>query len=150
MPRGGRRPGAGRKPKLRMVLGGMPTLPGIELPKEAISPLVDPPRDLVGAGPRALWRRLAPAALREKTLTLETAAGFRLLVETHDLANRVRDGILTAKPDVDVSKAVRTYAGLAQRVDAMLARFKLTGFGKPSESAAPRPVGRNAWAEVKR
>lgn len=40
-----------------------------------------------------------------------------------------------------------SYLKLAQRVDASLARFKLTAFGKPAVSDKPQPAA-NPWAQV--
>jgi hypothetical protein len=43
---------------------------------------------------------------------------------------------------------MRTYLKLAQLVDARLARFKLTAFGKPADGVTGRQTHKNPWHEV--
>lgn len=99
---GGRRVGAGRKPKsarehwlagdagkrgLALVErpadgGARKTTRGRSRPKEpSIDPAVDVPSDLL-PGERVFWERLAPLARANGTLTDDTVPGFVLLCQT--------------------------------------------------------------------
>lgn len=131
MPKGGIRVGAGRKPKLRMV----PT-PSSSMPA---------PADL-GPTEAGYWRHWAPLAHDAGTLTPQTAPAFRLLCELQVLAQRywakvAEDGETFFKVTVDGSgqeqrelKAhplIAKAAGLAYRVEQLLARFGLAPNGRP-------------------
>src|SRR5688572_18756748 len=135
MPRGGARPGAGRKPNppnegskvfsiYRQPKAAEPAPPVI-----AGSPLLEPPAELA-ADVQAVWRKLSRHALGERTLTESTAAGFVELCQqsvdlqsVHQTIQRLGAGTKEAEP------YFRTYLKLAQRFDSSLARFKLTAFG---------------------
>src|SRR5438046_2675825 len=113
MARGGARPGAGRKPGPRrrkaVVLGmdgarkpGAFALPA-PMTVEDADGLCEPPADLQ-AEEQAVWRALAPHAVRERTLIPSKAPGFRQLcrqwVYCAALDVRIRHlGIVSAEAD---------------------------------------------------
>ena len=141
MPWGGARIGSGRKPKrrnaLRLVATADPSTPqSSAVPAAPTAPvdasLANPPGELP-ADQGVFWRDYAPKALERGTLIESALPGFRLLCE------------LAAKKATAEQKAagfgvseMRLYLELAKRVEASLARFELTGFGKPARpTAAP-------------
>lgn len=161
MPRGGRRVGSGRKPKGKapgVVLGmdGSRLQGGIfggQAPQVPADPeLETPPGDLT-QGQRKVWRELAPLAVSQQTLVSSTVGGFRLLCRQWE-----RTDILARKVEklgAGSSKAIpfhKELLKLEQRLDASLARFKLTAFGKAADQAATRraAAAANPWAEVAR
>lgn len=81
MPRGGPRPGSGRKPEpkdgnvLAMPNRRAPALPPALDEGEKQGLLVVPAE--LSAGAAVVWARWASLAIAEKTLTPATAAGFR-------------------------------------------------------------------------
>jgi hypothetical protein len=92
-----------------------------------------------------LWSELAPHALASHTLTLETALAFRDLVEAivvkRALLTRIEaDGLVYIKVMVDGAGTehqelkshplLTQFRGLMQRVEAGMARFRLTPDGK--------------------
>lgn len=96
MPRGGARPGAGRKPKSRVL-----TMPGAS--RHAAKPpatgpsaedrkLVSPPKHLPLAE-RNVWRRLAPLAIENGTLKAPSVPGFEFLCELVILHKQLRKTI---------------------------------------------------------
>lgn len=141
MARGGKRVGAGRKPKpahLRMVDGGAghrPVLTGVPTtnPSTATAQIeeFDAPDDLA-ADARAVWLKLAPLAFKRKTLTRATAYGFELLCRNIVLERRFADSVTEAGGSA--------HRGMIQRVDAELARFDLAPFGKPIYDAEEQPA----------
>ncbi len=137
--RGGRRPGAGRKPKMKLVepLGSMPAA-GVPLPSTnadagGAEPLAEEwaaPDDL-GPDERKVWLKLAPHAVARQTLTKATAFQFELLC---------RNVVLERAMARDVEqRGTANHRGLIQRVDAELLRFDLAPNGKP-HGAAPGTV----------
>lgn len=164
MARGGPRPGSGRKPgsknKAGIVLGmDGARRPRIELPTPTDpiaadgdlaepDPLLDPPADL-SETEQAFWRKAAPRAVRQRTLTDAEVLGFRELCQHFAMKEQIAQRIAKAGADSSsVDGLLRQYVKLGQRVDAMLARFKLTAFGKPSDGAAAKPVKANPWASL--
>lgn len=162
MPRGGARPGAGRKPKPRdaepAVVVGMDGLPRRELRPAAsavdVQVLASPPSNMKSKEQREFWRAYAPAAIEQQTLIQQTALGFRELAEQFVMKQQIAAFIEAnggaANPIMDT--LLKQYVKLAQRVDASLARFRLTSFGKPAvpeggkrRSATPAA---NPWAQV--
>ena len=137
MPKGGRRPGAGRKPKtaLERAVTGNPGRRGRVLPGPgagagpvvAASAPVPPPEDLTSEE-RAVWTALASHAQAARTLTPGTALGFRVLCRNVVLEQRLATGEDRGGPN---------HRGILQRVDAELARFCLAPFGKPIYEAEP-------------
>jgi hypothetical protein len=134
---GGRRVGAGRKPRTRLeqVITGTLRGPGRVLPGPGAGegPMVAPidrfeaPADLSDLE-RALWLELAPHAFAARTLTRATALAFRLLCQTAAL-----ERVYAASAD----RGRANHRGLIQRVEAELAAFNLRPFGKPILEAAP-------------
>ena len=162
MPRGGSRPGAGRKPgsknQTAVVIGmdgsrrpraEMPTPTDVPVPVQT-GPLVEPPADL-SEPEQAFWRQVAPLAVRQRTLTEAEVPGLRELCQVYVMKEQVAGRIARAKAGA-ATKAVdgllRHYVKLGQRVDALLARFKLTAFGKPSTDTAAKPAAVNPWASM--
>lgn len=160
MPRGGARVGAGRKPKEpkpAVVLG----MDGVRLDSVAaptaaaassstVDGLVKAPKDLTPKQ-REVWKTWAPRAIEQRTLVPATVAGFSELCEQMVLKNEIAAAIDKAGVShYDSDRLLKRYAPLAQRVDASLARFKLTGFGKAADGAAKRSSASTAspWAKV--
>lgn len=156
MPRGGRRPGAGRKPKtggatvLRMdgtPHAGAPDLPPAVGPAERAS-LLTPPKDLSAAA-KTCWRQWAPRALDELTLTPSTEAGFRELcirmANVRAIDRRIaRLGIASQ----DALPYLRERRGQAAQLNTSLKDFKLSAFGKPATSEKPKPTAANPFTQV--
>lgn len=153
--------GAGRKPGSRsaVVLG----LDGKRLNADAVHQvtgtpdpvdedgLLAPPSDLPREY-RRYWARYAPSAIVQRTLIPAHVPGFRELCEQAAFKDALAKRIRRLKPESDnASDLLRHYEKLAQRLDATLARFKLTGFGKPAETGAgARKVAASPWAAVGR
>ena len=160
MPRGGRRVGAGRKPKQKrptLTLVNSRRDPAPAPPPAAADVDVDelavPPSDLTPAE-RDVWRSCAPLALEAQTLTPATAVGFRELCTVAALTYAIADSINVARSAKEpspyaIAEGLKLYPKYAQRLDGLLARFKLTAFGKPVDGAAkPTAAAVNPWAEV--
>lgn len=142
MPRGGRRAGAGRKPKTRLeraVTGNaghhirvLPHPGGGQVPVVAPIAGFEAPDDLTtDEGP--IWAELAPHAFANRTLTKATALSFRLLCR-----NVVLERALALDPG---TRGGANHRGLLQRVDAELLRFNLSPCGKAIyEEAVPEPT----------
>ena len=169
MPKGGRRVGAGRKPRARGVLLAMDGTRRTDVLPPALQPapssstraprsLAKPPADL-SAPRKAFWRTYAPHAIAEGTLTAATVVGFRELSEQwvlkEDLARVIEaaaaepvagdDLALVIARKRDAADALKAYVKLAQRLDATLARFKLTASGKAAPAEKPKAAA-NPWA----
>jgi hypothetical protein len=139
---GGRRVGAGRKPRTRLervITGTLPgpgrvlAHPGVG-PEPVVAPIdrFGPPDDLADPA-RALWLELAPHAFTARTLTPATALAFRVLCCNVALER-------TLAQDVD-KRGSASHRGLIARVDAELAAFSLRPFGKPILAAGePAPA----------
>ena len=163
MSRGGSRVGSGRKPGSRtaVVLGmdgqrrkehpgptaGSPSIAGA--PTDDPDSLAEPPADL-SPGQREVWRTFAPHALAQRTLVPAAVPGFRELCEQFVVKQAIfrrmeKLGLASARAE----GMRKRYEKMAQRVDATLARFKLTAFGKPADatSSARKPAA-NPWARV--
>lgn len=129
---GGRRPGAGAKPKrTRQHDSGATVL--AHPSSAAADPLpeiteFDAPNDL-SVDERNVWVELAPHAFRARTLTPASSFAFRLLcrniVLERQFAGSVQD------------KGSASHRGLIQRVDTELLAFNLAPCGKPMADAAP-------------
>ena len=127
---GGRRPGAGRKPKtaFEKAVTGNPGHRGnviahpssdqvqVPAPIETFEPPDDLPLD-----ERQIWRDLAPHAFKARTLTKGTALSFRLLCQNVALVRSIAVG---------AEKGGANHRGMLQRVDAELLRFNLSPCGK--------------------
>jgi hypothetical protein len=140
---GGRRPGAGRKPKFKAIDGGA----SAPVP-EAGAPLPSTNSDAGGAEPlpgewaapddlspdeRKVWLKLAPHAVARQTLTKATAFQFELLC---------RNVVLERDMATDQEqRGTANHRGLIQRIDAELLRFDLSPNGKP-HGAVPGTVAK--------
>ena len=147
MPRGGRRPGAGRKLKDRglAALHGSRQRTVVRFPAPAVAvsagvpaaPVACPePLDEEAA---AVWERLAPHALAAQTLTDGTAQAFALLC---------RQVVLERKLAACADAGHASHRGMMQRVEAGYVRFALAPMGKPIMSA--KPVEADPFAEFER
>jgi hypothetical protein len=175
---GGERVGSGRKPVSPRRVGTVVDFPaGDNLADAAPSVLLEPPVELLAAlaaaekaaGPEPssdsarvcaslqqqaeIWRRLAPLATDQGTLTAFSVPGFRelcqQLVLKDELWSKIMRFGIEGKSGRDRQK---DYARIAQRVDASLARFKLTAFGKPDDGAGAggaQQAPTNPWAQAK-
>jgi len=154
MPRGGSRPGAGRKPTKPKVVNidGKPRADVIPPAMQAAidqsiasdSPLLEPPADLSEAR-KTFWREWAPLAVAEGTLTEATVLGFRELSEQFVIKDTLGRQCEAKEPGW--GEAFKLWVKATQRVDSSMARFKLTALGK---SATPKraPTAVNPWARV--
>lgn len=157
---GGTRPGSGRKPKdagLRLVQGDTTHRPA---PSAPIAPVVDVPMPELPEAEAAVWASNAPHAMKQRTLTPETAESFREMCE---LVVRMRrlwaqidtDGLIYIKVSVDGAGVehqelkkhplLPDYRGLTQRVEAARTRFRLAPIGKEmytAEQPAANPLDR--------
>jgi hypothetical protein len=111
--------------------------------------LAVPPRDLP-RDQRKYWTRYAPLAIAQQTLIPAHAPGFRELCEQAAFKDALAKEIRKLKPESpNASDVLRHYEKLVQRLDATLARFRLTGFGKPAAAAsAARKASASPWAAV--
>lgn len=140
MPRGGRRPGAGRKkkdPALRAIDGGaakgnlgpsvvrLPTTNSDQVP-EGFEEFDAP--DALTIEQRKVWVQLAPFAFANRTLTRGTALAFERLCKHIVLERSLEAGELSGGSD---------HRGMIQRVDAGLLRFNLSPCGKALWERAP-------------
>lgn len=170
MGHGGARVGAGRPPKPRE--GGVVLQMDTAARREALdhppaseasrplseevkssvyTDLAEPPADLT-EGQAAFWRQYAGHAIDVGTLVPATVGGFRELCEQFALKQAIATRIEKVKPTSKRAEAhLRIYVRLAQRVDASLARFKLTSFGKPAEGSTGGRIIKaptNPWAAL--
>ena len=129
MGKGGRRPGAGRKPKGLHLVGLDGGASHSRLAPQVVQPTApidrfDPPPDLA---PEVLtvWQQLAPYAFEQRTLVPATTESFVLLCR-----NVVLERLLSVK-----QPGTAAHRGMIQRVDTELLRFNLSPCGKPLYSA---------------
>lgn len=135
MPRGGARPGAGRKPKTAAVaaLHGSHQRTVVRFPAAPAAPsapLVPVAVAIPGGLPakaRRAWERLAPFAVEAGTLTAGTAAAFAMLCRAVVLEAALGKGGEAGGP---------SHRGMMQRVEAGMVRFSLAPVGKPIAKAA--------------
>lgn len=132
---GGARVGAGRKPlsASERWMRGKPAAAVAVAPSTGAVVVADLPMpDDLPAAVAAFWMELAPHALAEATLTPTTAYGFRQLCET---------AALVAELAADAERRGGSdHRGAMQRLESALARFRLTGDGKPRSVEAAKPV----------
>ncbi len=157
MPRGGSRPGAGRKPGSAKVVGmdGKPRAdvipasmqgPGTEVPPAPpTGDLVDPPTDLTETQ-QAFWREWAPRAIGAGTLTDATRLGFRELAEQYVIKVSLAKAVEERAPGW--GESLKLWLKATQRVDASMARFKLTALGKPEAKPKAATGASSAWAAM--
>ena len=123
MPRGGRRPGSGRKPKSATVLGidGVrhaqwpAVVPDVAQPVEQFGP----PEGLIPEV-LAVWRQQAPHAFEMRTLARATEVSFERYCRAVVLEQRLG---LTAPGGAD-------HRGILRQVNAYELQFLLTPCGK--------------------
>lgn len=139
MPRGGARPGAGRKPKsaAERALDGNaghrgrvlthPSSAGVA-PAETPVEEFDAPDDLT-FDERKVWMELAPFAFQNRTLTKATSLAFRTLCRNVVILNQYASSVQ--------EKGSANHRGMIQRVDVELLSFGLAPCGKPMMTAAP-------------
>lgn len=158
MPRGGRRQGAGRKPKSakqHFLSGNAGHRLSLVTSREALADGDDPPSaspeivmpidQLSQEGEQAYWARYADPAIAVGTLTTKTIGGFVLLCQIAARADRMwedieREGFTWS--DEGVMKAhplLPAYRGLVQRQESLLQRYLLAAMAKADPAAAPRP-----------
>lgn len=137
MPRGGRRPGAGRKPKSareHAVTGDagrrgrvlqLPAAAPIDTAPAAVDEF-DAPNDLT-LEERLVWVSLAPHAFAARTLNKATAYAFKMLCRDILLENEQRQG---------AEKGTANHRGVRQRIAAELLAFNLRPCGKAMEVPA--------------
>lgn len=128
----------------------VPSSPGAApvVPVEAAS-LLEPPAGLPPAQ-QDRWRALAPFAIAQQTLMDATRPGFAELCEQLVMKDQIAAEISKAGAAHEgMDRLLRQYTKLAQRLDSSLARFRLTGSGKP-EAAAPKKVAANPWTAMVR
>lgn len=127
-----------------------PAVPFVPVADVDTTDLAIPPIDLLPAE-QAFWRLYATAAVEQRTLVPSTVIGFRELCEQfalkQALAMRINKYALGAGSK-SAEGPLRAYVKLAQRIDATLARFKLTAFGKPADVGAAKTPAANPWALV--
>ena len=144
---GGRRPGAGRKPKCAeaRALDGHASHSAkvVPHPSAALGPSKTtgpskrfrPPKDFTPDA-RAVWAELAPHAFENGTLTKATALSFRLLCWNIVLERRYAGSVNDA--------GTANHRGMIQRIDAELLRFNLSPCGKaiakPTAASAVDPM----------
>ncbi len=144
---GGKRTGAGRKPKSaeeRRIAGNAskrgrvlahPSVPALPpAPPTPPAPKVneeDAPNDLT-LDERHVWMRLAPKALEVGTLTDDTADYFKMFCRVVALEEKYSKSVMDA--------GSANHRGLIQRAAAMYKDFNIAPFGKPvvnKAAAAP-------------
>lgn len=143
---GGRRAGAGAKPKdkaLRALDGNAGhrgrVLPHPSVPPAAVLPvapaiIIDEahaPDDLT-LDERLVWLKLGPLALEKGTLTKTTEYAFKLLCRNVVLERRYAMSVTDA--------GTANHRGMIQRVDAELGDFGLRAFGKAAAGAVEKPA----------
>jgi hypothetical protein len=128
---GGKRPGAGRKPKPRAA-GSAPARvlahPSVPTTNEA-SPIeeFDAPDDLLQEE-RAVWMKQAPHAFASRTLTRATALSFERYCKVV---------VLERKESESSGRGGSNHRGLLKQINAYELQFLLTPCGKPLADAPP-------------
>lgn len=130
---GGRRRGAGRKPKPaheRRLAGNAghrgkvlahPSVPAVQAPQLPEIEEFDVPDDLT-TDERHVWMELAPHAFANRTLTTATSLAFRLLCRNVVLERRYAGSVQDA--------GGASHRGVIQIIDRELLRFNLAPCGK--------------------
>lgn len=154
---GGFRPGAGRKKKdahlkiahgtatLADRLAAASSSSGTDTPESAVSM----PADMT---PKQIehWKELAPIAHRERTLTETTRHAFHLLCKNRANLDAYNDILDTDGYTIETEQGTKAHPLLTARdrmvkiIDAQMARFKLTPFGKevPTSGVNEKPVSK--------
>lgn len=128
MPRGGRRPGAGRKPKARVLQH--PSSPPPVVPV-ALPTTNDPPPmvvdefeapDNLNLEERQVWTNQAPHAFKAGTLTRATALAFERYCRVVVMERNESKSSASGGPN---------HRGLLKQINAYELQFLLTPCGKP-------------------
>lgn len=135
---GGRRVGAGKKPRAH-PFALVTSTPDGESDEDA--DLARPPANLP-TEQQEFWRTHAPLAIERRTLTPATVPAFRLLCELH--AKKVMVGTMVDKGALG---GLRVFLQLAKQVEGLMARFCLAPFGKPAKPEKTK-VQANPWAKL--
>ena len=135
MPRGGRRHGAGRKPKITKPLepakvlahpssAGVPVVSSVPLP-----PIerFDPPAGLSDEE-RQVWIRQAPHAFENRTLTPATALAFE---------RYCRVVVLERREALSSAVSGANHRGLLKQINTYELQFGLAANGRPLMAAPP-------------
>ena len=130
---GGVRVGAGRKrtdAAVLLIRGGQSRVP--VAPAVVVSAPVAQP-DTLTPDETAVWSELAPHAQAAGTLTPQTAAAFRNLVQAivvkHRMLARIEaDGLVS---ELRAHPLIAGWIAMVGRVDTLMARFAVTAAGKP-------------------
>lgn len=161
MPRGGRRPGAGRKPKARVLAmpgGYSPTAAQPGPPPTSNTAVVAPPTtnpvspaeefdapDHLSAEERAVWLKQSPHAFRHGTLTRATAMAFEryckvVVLERHEAQSSGMGG--------------PNHRGLLKQINAYELQFLLSPNGRsmaePARVAPGTPAAGEAVSKLSR
>lgn len=107
--------------------------------------LTEPPADLSEAR-KAFWREWAPKAIAAGTLTEATVLGFRELSEQYVIKEDLAKAVELKAPGW--GESLKLWMKATQRLDASMARFKLTAFGKPETKQKAPGGAASAWASV--
>lgn len=137
---GGRRPGAGAKPKAlreRALLAVPSRSPHVQASAASVpaEPVDAPAPATLTDDERAVWVRQAPFAVRARTLTPSTALSFERYVRMVVLEDRL-------SRDVDAAGGTN-HRGILQRINALELQFCLTPAGKAlldAPAAEAKPV----------
>jgi hypothetical protein len=128
MPRGGRRPGAGRKPKLKLVAAitsAQASVPSTNYPPEPVEEF-DAPDDLA-VEERAVWLKQAPHAFRNGMLTRVSAMAFERYCKVVVLErNEARSSGVGGS----------NHRGLLKQINQYELQFGLIPNGRPMPEAA--------------
>lgn len=138
MPRGGRRPGSGRKPKPKGANEIARVLPHPSAPPASLVPTTngpsvieefDAPNDL-SMEERQVWLAQAPHAFRNRTLTRATALSFERYCR-----------VVAQERNEAKSSAVggANHRGLLRQINAYELQFMLTPCGKPMVDGPAAP-----------
>lgn len=128
MPRGGRRPGAGRKRKsLQARVLHHPSVPPPTTNPASPVEEFEAPDDLM-ADERAVWLKQAPHAFRQRTLTRSTALSFEryckvIVMERNEAKSSAMGGA--------------NHRGLLKQINAYELQFMLTPCGTAMPDAPP-------------
>lgn len=161
MPRGGKRAGAGRKPKDTKAivlslqgerLASPPAYPTVAKASSTVHDghvLATPPADLT-APEQDAWALLAPLALEQQTLVAATVPGFRELcqvfVHQAELWARITH---IGRTSGEADRLLKRWEKGAVLLNGKMKDFKLTAFGKPEVAAIKnKPPAANPWAQV--
>lgn len=152
---GGFRPGAGRKKKathLKIAHGTATVAERLaaanSTAEEPAAAAVTMPDDL---SPKQIehWKELAPIAVRERTLIENTRPAFLLLCKNRANLDDYNDILEADGYTIETEQGTKAHPLLTARdrmvkiIDAQMARFKLTPFGKEVATGAPaKPVSK--------